>query len=147
MPNDRPYRRVFNWPLRWRGEADTVEARRGPGRWLCAPHSARGAAGYCSNCASSSLRSRSFPEPSPSHLPPPAYGAVVGMIAIGLGCGIVAAAGLSRLLGAMLVETSALGAPAFVVAIVALSATAVLAAAGPAYRATRLDPMIALRAE
>jgi ABC-type antimicrobial peptide transport system permease subunit len=66
---------------------------------------------------------------------------------VGLGVGIVAALLLTRVLGALLQDVSSTD-PLTVVAVVAVTGVvAVLASLGPARRAGRIDPNIALRAD
>jgi putative ABC transport system permease protein len=68
--------------------------------------------------------------------------AVVGLVA-----GLIASFGVTRFLKAMLYGTTALN-PVVLLAVVAtLLATATVACAIPAWRASRLDPMQALRNE
>jgi ABC-type antimicrobial peptide transport system permease subunit len=69
------------------------------------------------------------------------------IIAVGLVIGIAAALAAGRVIQSLLFETrawdpGALGVTSAVVALIALAASAV-----PAWRATRVDPMVALRAE
>jgi predicted permease len=68
-------------------------------------------------------------------------------IAAGLTAGLIAATWTSRLLTAQLFEIAPLDAMTFAGTAVLLFASGVAAAAIPARRATRVDPMIALRAE
>lgn len=67
--------------------------------------------------------------------------------AIGLVLGAVAAAGVSRVLGALLFNVSPLDPLTYAAGIVALGLVAVLATWIPARQATRVDPAIALRGE
>jgi ABC-type antimicrobial peptide transport system permease subunit len=67
--------------------------------------------------------------------------------AIGLGMGIAASAGITRLMGTLLYEVSALDPLTYGLAIVALGSIAVLATWLPARQATRVDPAMALRGE
>ncbi len=69
------------------------------------------------------------------------------LTAIGLGTGLVLAAGFSRVLRSQLYEISPLDPAAFVAAVVLILAVAGLACWIPARRATRVDPMEALRYE
>jgi ABC-type antimicrobial peptide transport system permease subunit len=66
---------------------------------------------------------------------------------IGLAVGLAGALILSRLLSSLLFQVSPTDPPTFAVGMVVLSAVAVLAAALPARRAARTDPMVALRNE
>jgi ABC-type antimicrobial peptide transport system permease subunit len=68
-------------------------------------------------------------------------------IAVGLTAGLIAATWTSRLLTAQLFEIAPLDAMTFAGTAVLLFASGVAAAAIPARRATRVDPMIALRSE
>jgi putative ABC transport system permease protein len=70
-----------------------------------------------------------------------------GMAAVGIGVGLVAAAGLSRFLGGLLHDVGALDPIAFGSVALLLLGVALLASYLPAHRATRADPMVALRAE
>jgi predicted permease len=68
-------------------------------------------------------------------------------IGIGLGVGIAAAVGLTRVTQSLLFEVSALDPSAFAIAAVTMMTIGVIAALIPARRATRVDPTTALRAE
>jgi predicted permease len=68
-------------------------------------------------------------------------------LGIGLGFGLALAAGTSRLLGIMLFEVSPIDPAVFALIVAVLVAAGVLASLVPARRATRVDPMIAMRAE
>ncbi len=69
------------------------------------------------------------------------------LVALGAVVGFVAAASLARLLSAQLFQVSAFDPGTFAWTALALAAAALLAAYIPAYRATRVDPMTALRHE
>lgn len=66
-------------------------------------------------------------------------------VALGLVLGIVGALGLSRYLESMLFGVTPADSAVFVVVTVVLFAVAMLACYIPARRATRIDPMVALR--
>jgi predicted permease len=66
---------------------------------------------------------------------------------LGLVLGLGASAGTARLIGSMLYETKPLDAPVFAAVAGTLLAVAALACMVPAWRASRLDPMQALRTE
>jgi ABC-type antimicrobial peptide transport system permease subunit len=68
-------------------------------------------------------------------------------IAIGMVIGLIAAAGLSRVLASILVNTTATDPVTFISICLLLSAVTLLACFVPARRATRLDPVDALRTE
>jgi putative ABC transport system permease protein len=69
------------------------------------------------------------------------------MIAAGALIGLALAALVSRLLTTMLFGVEPLDPATFVLVTVALVVTAVVAVAGPAWRAARIDPAVALRTE
>jgi putative ABC transport system permease protein len=73
------------------------------------------------------------------------HGAALAVV--GLAVGLVAALTLSGLLGSLLYQVSPTDPPTFAAGLVVLSSVAVLAAALPARRAARTDPMVALRNE
>jgi predicted permease len=66
---------------------------------------------------------------------------------IGLGIGIVGSLAATRLISALLYDTSPLDASVFLSVIAALLAAATAACLVPAWRTTRINPMCALRAE
>jgi predicted permease len=66
-------------------------------------------------------------------------------VAWGMGAGLLAAAGASRVLGSLLFGLSGLDPLAFVGGCALLSGVAILASYLPARRATRVDPVVALR--
>jgi putative ABC transport system permease protein len=69
------------------------------------------------------------------------------VLVIGALVGVGLAVGLARLLSAMLFGVAPLDPLTFGLVIVVLALTALVAVAGPAWRATRVDPVVALRAE
>ena len=69
------------------------------------------------------------------------------LLAIGLAIGLAAAIALTRQLAAMLVAVSATEVNVFIAAAVGLSAVALFSAAIPAWRAARIDPVVALKAD
>jgi predicted permease len=78
-------------------------------------------------------------------------GVVVGqgltLIAVGLGLGFAASFALTRVLSAYLFNTETTDPVTFAGVVVSFVVAGVLACAGPAWRATRVDPMVALRAD
>ena len=74
-------------------------------------------------------------------------GSAARMIAAGACIGLAAAAFVSRLLTTMLFGVEPLDPLTFGLVTVALLVTAVLAVAGPAWRAARIDPAVALRSD
>jgi len=69
------------------------------------------------------------------------------LIAMGVASGSIAALGLTRLMRSMLFDVHPLDPLAFAAAAVVLAAAALLACYAPARRATRVDPIVALRVE
>jgi ABC-type antimicrobial peptide transport system permease subunit len=69
------------------------------------------------------------------------------MAGAGLLAGVAAAVALTRLLQSQLFQISSLDAKTYAIAVGTLAAVAALAAFLPARRATRVDPVIALRHE
>jgi ABC-type antimicrobial peptide transport system permease subunit len=67
--------------------------------------------------------------------------------AVGLGLGLIAAAGLARVIEHVLQGVSGSDPLSFVVALLVLFAVTVSASAFPAWRASRIDPAVTLRAE
>jgi putative ABC transport system permease protein len=71
----------------------------------------------------------------------------VGVIGLGAVIGLALAAALSRVLTTLLFGVQPLDVMTFVAVALVLTLTAALAVAGPAWRATRIDPASALRSE
>ena len=67
------------------------------------------------------------------------------MAVAGIGLGITVALGLARLITSLLFQVSATDPPTFSIVPVVLAAVALLACYIPARRATRVDPLVALR--
>jgi putative ABC transport system permease protein len=76
-----------------------------------------------------------------------AIGSAVRVIGAGTLIGLILASMLTRLLSSMLFGVQPLDLVTFASATIVLALTALLAMIGPAWRATRVDPAIALRAE
>jgi putative ABC transport system permease protein len=70
-----------------------------------------------------------------------------GVVAAGLVIGLAAAAVLSRLMAAFLFGVQPIDPMTFLLVAVVLAATAMIAVAAPAWRASRIDPAVAFRAE
>jgi ABC-type antimicrobial peptide transport system permease subunit len=75
------------------------------------------------------------------------FGRVLRLTTIGLGIGVALALILARWLGTLLFEIKPTDALTYVLGGVVLFAVALLAAYVPAYHATRIDPVSALRVE
>jgi putative ABC transport system permease protein len=84
-----------------------------------------------------------------------ARGDVIGLVlsraailaAAGLAIGAALSLAVSRLIGAMLFRLKATDPATYGLVLLSVAAIAILAAAGPAWRASRIDPMVALRQE
>jgi ABC-type antimicrobial peptide transport system permease subunit len=74
-------------------------------------------------------------------------GHVLALVAVGIALGLGGAAVLSRLMESLLFGVSSLDAMTYASVAFALAVTAALAGYIPARRATRIDPMAALRSE
>ena len=82
-----------------------------------------------------------------------ARGNVLGLIlsraavlaAAGLAVGAGLSLAVSRFIGAMLFGLKATDPATYAMVLLSVAAIAILAAAGPAWRASRIDPMVALR--
>jgi putative ABC transport system permease protein len=71
----------------------------------------------------------------------------LGLAFVGIVIGLAAAASLSKLMTTLLHDVKPLDPPTFVAVAVALTAVAIAASLVPAWRATRVDPVRALKAE
>src|SRR5262249_10110254 len=69
------------------------------------------------------------------------------VVGIGAASGVAAVFGVARLLAALLFGVSGTDLPTVAAAVAVLTVTAGLASAAPAWRAARVDPMVALRHE
>ena len=74
-------------------------------------------------------------------------GSAVPVLAVGVLVGLALAVALGRLLASMLFGVAALDPLTFVLVIAVLGLTAVIAIASPVWKATRVDPVVALRSE
>jgi putative ABC transport system permease protein len=75
------------------------------------------------------------------------FGQAGALVLTGLGIGLVLAFAATRLLATLLVNISATDPATFVLVALVLGAVALLAAYGPARRATRVDPLITLKSD
>ncbi len=71
----------------------------------------------------------------------------MGAVAAGVAAGLIAAVLLSRLLGSLLYEVTASDPFSYLASLVVLMVVAAIAGLVPARRATRIDPVMAMRAE
>ncbi len=71
----------------------------------------------------------------------------MGLTVVGLGVGLVGGLALTRLMGALLYGVAPTDVTSYIVASLVLALAAALACFVPAWRATRVDPLVALRSE
>lgn len=69
------------------------------------------------------------------------------LVVVGLGIGAALSLAVSKLIGAMLFGLKPTDPVTYTVVLLSVAAIAILAAGGPAWRASRIDPMVALRQE
>src|SRR5688572_1798016 len=74
-------------------------------------------------------------------------GSAARVIAVGAAIGLVSASALSRLLTSLLFGVQPLDPATFAVVALVLALSAAAAIAGPAWRAARVDPAVALRSD
>ena len=83
----------------------------------------------------------------PRHVRRMILGDVTRLAGIGIVAGLPLAYGISRLTNSLLYNVKSFDVPSFMVALLALVLVASVAGYAPAWRATRVDPMVALRYE
>src|SRR5207244_1513742 len=71
----------------------------------------------------------------------------IRLVVLGISIGVAAALGITRLVSSMLYGVNATNIPVFAGAVALLIAVAGVAGYVPAWRASRIDPMVALRHE
>ena len=69
------------------------------------------------------------------------------LILLGIAAGLATALALTRAMASLLCEVKSTDAPTFSIVVILLSSAALVGAYLPAWRATRLDPLAALRRE
>jgi predicted permease len=69
------------------------------------------------------------------------------LVAVGAGTGLLAAAASTKVVRALLFETTPTDAATFAIVPIVLALVAAIASIAPVYRATRTDPIVAIRAE
>jgi ABC-type antimicrobial peptide transport system permease subunit len=74
-------------------------------------------------------------------------GGAIKVITVGGVIGLVLAAAFGRLISTMLFGVQPLDLPTFALVTIVLGLTAALSIAGPAWRAVRIDPAVALRSK
>jgi putative ABC transport system permease protein len=74
-------------------------------------------------------------------------GQAARLVVVGVGCGLLVALAATKVLQAMLFETSTTDWATFVIVPIVLAIVATVASVVPAYRATRTDPIIVIKAE
>jgi len=83
----------------------------------------------------------------PRHVRRMILGDVARLAGIGIVAGLPLAYGISRLTNSLLYNVKSFDVPSFMVALLALGLVASVAGYVPARRATRVDPLVALRYE
>jgi ABC-type antimicrobial peptide transport system permease subunit len=68
-------------------------------------------------------------------------------LAFGLGTGLLLALGLTRVIGSLMFEVTPRDPPVFLLVVLIITAVGLLASLVPARRATRTEPVAALRSE